>query len=534
MRKARAVATAKDSGAYVTAGCLSASLGYSAPKPSNLPSNLAVVLWLPEEAPKASASLPSRVGHVLPAVQRVLMSTEASPPDAIFLIDCTPLVPVGQSARAIMDKESSAVGADGQLGKSISKPVSRILDRLCAGCRDSSITLVGVDGGAPLALALLQHHKGVGTISRVVLLRPHLSAAVVNALLVKPSTTAPPALDVLYASERDRQRRDAAVRHAFPTGDSRVLDSHVSVGKTLYAALLSRHDFHHLDFAHLEGALVEPEQVDAVGRSVWWNEWSFELNRHTKQPEAVVSDLDPADVARAAVPGSPASVVAAAPAAAPAPTAATAAASGADGQQQWVGALVLRGSRCVLVRSLETPPAWKGLRVPTVALRPGEAAAAGAARAAVELCDIEEAEIVALPHIPPAALYLDGGRGHALIYPFYAAQPPPADADGRIVLENADLTDEEDLYDWYTWPRAVHALKHDARAIDTLRTLACGVAAAVRGGVIASKWGGYFGQEWLAEGSTSSAPLPQPSANAVGKRPAVAAAARRRRRRPTT
>ena len=322
MRKARAVATAKDSGAYVTAGCLSASLGYSSPKPSNLPSKLAVILWLPEEAPKASASLPSRVGHVLPAVQRVLMSTEASPPDAIFLLDCTPLVPAGQSARAIMDKESSAVGADGQLGKSISKPVSRILDRLCAGCRDSSITLVGVDGGAPLALALLQHHKGVGTISRVVLLRPHLSAAVVNALLVKPSTTAPPALDVLYASERDRQRRDAAVRHAFPTGDSRVLDSHVSVGKTLYAALLSRHDFHHLDFAHLEGARIEPEQVDAVGRSVWWNEWSFELNRHTKQPEAVVSDLDPADVARAAVPGSPASVVAAAPAAAPSPTAA--------------------------------------------------------------------------------------------------------------------------------------------------------------------------------------------------------------------
>ena len=165
------------------------------------------------------------------------------------------------------------------------------------------------------------------------------------------------------------------------------------------------------------------------------------------------------------------------------------------------------------------------MRVPTVALRPGEAAAAGAARAAVELCDIEEAEIVAPPHIPPAALYLDGGRGHALIYPFYAAQPPPADADGRIVLENADLTDEEDLYDWYTWPRAVHALKHDARAIDTLRTLACGVAAAVRGGVIASKWGGYFGQELLAEGSTSSAPLPLPSANAVGKRPAAAAAA---------
>ena len=80
MRKARAVATAKDSGAYVTAGCLSASLGYSAPKPSNLPSNLAVVLWLPEEASKA-------VGVALtgsPSVARSMMNTVLEKKLAVF------------------------------------------------------------------------------------------------------------------------------------------------------------------------------------------------------------------------------------------------------------------------------------------------------------------------------------------------------------------------------------------------------------------------------------------------------------------
>ena len=88
---------------------------------------------------------------------------EAPPPGAVFIVDCTPLVPAGSSARAIMDKEVSDATADSHLGKQISKPVSRILDRLCAGYR-GRMTLVGVDGGAPLALCLLQHGTKSGTV----------------------------------------------------------------------------------------------------------------------------------------------------------------------------------------------------------------------------------------------------------------------------------------------------------------------------------------------------------------------------------
>ena len=202
MRKARQVASAKAAGAYSTAGCLSATLGYSPLKPTQLPDHIAVVLWLPEAASKPG-TLPARVGKTLPAVQRVLMSTDeaASPPGAVFIVDCTPLVPAGGSGQAIMDKEVGEATADGHLSKQISKPVGRILDRLCVGYR-GCVTLVGVESGAPLALTLLEHGtKSGATVERVVLLQPHLSAAAVNALLVK-QMPAPPVLDVLYESAR--------------------------------------------------------------------------------------------------------------------------------------------------------------------------------------------------------------------------------------------------------------------------------------------------------------------------------------------
>jgi hypothetical protein len=55
----------------------------------------------------------------------------------------------------------------------------------------------------------------------------------------------------------------------------------------------------------------------------------------------------------------------------------------------------------------------------------------------------QDTELVRLPAVPPAALHLSE-REHALVYPLYAGQPPPAGTP----LEDADLTDEEDTYDW--------------------------------------------------------------------------------------
>ena len=315
MRKAREVASAKAAGEYATAGCLSATLGHANPKKTSQLPDIVIVLWLPE--PATTRTLPARLGTILPAIQRVLLeSSDPASADAtvpgVFVVDCSLLLPAGCSARDIMDKELSDAGADGHLGKQVTKPVSRVLDRLCSGYR-GSITLVGVQESAPLALCLLEHGavKWGPAVKRIALLKPHLSAAAVNALLVKPAQ-AQAALDVLYQTARDCQRRDAPLRHAYPDGASRVLDSHVTVGGALHAALCPHSSADqgaalrgyiceaYMDMACLRdksqtrpsGALsllLDPDEIDSCGRAVWWSEWSFEINTRTKQPQTVVS-----------------------------------------------------------------------------------------------------------------------------------------------------------------------------------------------------------------------------------------------------
>ena len=88
-------------------------------------------------------------------------------------------------------------------GKQLGKPVGRMLDKLLCAHR-GSMTLVGIEGGASLALGLLkapptEHGLKDGTVDRLILLRPTLSAAVVNMQLTKASQS-PPSLDVFYES----------------------------------------------------------------------------------------------------------------------------------------------------------------------------------------------------------------------------------------------------------------------------------------------------------------------------------------------
>ena len=105
-----------------------------------------------------------------------------------------------------------------------------------------------------------------------------------------------------------------------------------------------------------------------------------------------------------------------------------------------VGALVLRGNRCVLVRSLASPPLWSGMRLPYVELDTDESAVDGALRAVSEHCDIDgPSELELLPHVPPAVLYLEGGL-RVLVYAFNAVQPPPRGQHAKsATFEAAEL-----------------------------------------------------------------------------------------------
>ena len=515
-RKAKEVARAKSTGTYAVPRCLVASLGYSQLKPQELPSDIAIVLSLSEaDGERPSRTLQEQLGQLLPAVQRVLMCTEASPPEAIFLVDCTPLIPTGTSPRSVLDAEGMA---NGPLGKQLGKPVGRLLEKMLAGYH-GRVTLVTFGGGAQLALRMLQaaqndHGFKEGAVDRLVLLHPRLSATAVNNLLAKPSKTQM-VVDIYYESAAALEKRDAMVRHAYDRGTSRILApdepsrAH-TVGCGLYVSLLSNRKGLREggSEADMYCTQIDPEEADTVGKSVFWSELTFEMSRATKMHTAVLVDLDPYEIAQAVLGAS--APPARSPRAHPMPSKPstprtpplTTSASGAPCEgsptvASLVGALVLRGNRCVLVRSLAAPPEWPGMRLPYVELAAGESSLDGAVRAASEYCDIDgPAELEVLPHIPPAVLYLEGRhseRRYVLVHVFYARQPPP---DGP--LEDADLTDEDDLYDWYTWPRAVHVLRKDPHVLSTLRTMACALAAAHQGGHLPSKFGGVFGQEFLA------------------------------------
>lgn len=160
----------------------------------------------------------------------------------------------------------------------------------------------------------------------------------------------------------------------------------------------------------------------------------------------------------------------------------------ATGQERLVGGLILRGHRCILARSLEKE--WEGLRIPWVAANRGETPAATAMRAVSELCEIDEEEIFLLQGVPPVALAVPG-LPTILVHVLYARHAPPEGS-------TPDKEDPEDIYDWFTFPRAMEALAEDPYARASLATLACALAVGSAAGTVPDQWGGIFGQEWSA------------------------------------
>ena len=158
--------------------------------------------------------------------------------------------------------------------------------------------------------------------------------------------------------------------------------------------------------------------------------------------------------------------------------------------EKHVGALVLRGNRCVLVRSLKAK--WKGMRFPSVIPNTTESVSEAAIRAVVEHTGVDKTEARAIDMISPITVYAPHGDKIVMkLVVLYATEPPPPGA-----LEDADMEDDESPYDWYTYPNAINRL--DERSVAALRSLASVLSEAATVGVLPCKWGGVFGQELLA------------------------------------
>ena len=209
--------------------------------------------------------------------------------------------------------------------------------------------------------------------------------------------------------------------------------------------------------------------------------------------------------------------------------------------------LLLRGNRCVLYRSMES--ARPHMRVPFVihdeeeatggAAGGGGGAASGGAAAPTgrrrgrliamreisDLCEIDaEEEVVPLLAIPPVTIFKPCGEPVVLIlHALYAVNPPPSSTSDDGLLAEDPEWDEDYTYDWYTFPRAIAALKEcgDQATIVALQSLAYALKGAAMAGVLPMKWGGVFGQEFAGgadgEDAASSPPCEEEECHAKAK-----------------
>ena len=165
-------------------------------------------------------------------------------------------------------------------------------------------------------------------------------------------------------------------------------------------------------------------------------------------------------------------------------------------KERLYGCLIVRGNRCVLARSLTGE--WPGLRIPHGPKLEGETASQAALRVTSNMIEVEESEFKIINALAPAMYYLPiiSGASSAIplavnvvtVFVAQATSPPPPGP-----LEDADVEDDSDLYDWYTFPRAMARVSPAER--DVLCVLALALAGAARVGLVQPRWGGVFGQE---------------------------------------
>ena len=346
------------------------------------------------------------------------------------------------------------------------KGISRLLVRVFKRLQLQNVILAA--NGALSALALILHNllqeSDPEMIAGLRLIRPNLPGRFINVHLAGASPKKDHAETPLYLIVDDENNnRVEMLRHFFPRLS-------VSVGDQSNSGILGI----------CERSTYDPNYCNSTGKTLFLSTLAVEMNRHTKQYERNCDDITSSltEVDRntntpdESALGNPLNV-------------------DWDACEKHIGALVLRGNRCVLVRS---PNKWSGMRIPSVAPNDGETPIETAIRAVVELVEVEASEVRELKHVPPVTIFGPNGMPHLVqLYALYATEPPP---DGP--LEDADIEDEEDSnYDWYTFPNALNRL--DEASIAALRTMAFNLVQGANVGLVPNRYGGIFGQEFVSQ-----------------------------------
>ena len=405
----------------------------------------------------------------------------------------------GESLKDLIRKEVESREPTRGFGKTL----VRLFQRM-----DLRNVVLAAEGELCAVLLKLHDALGPGVASDVWLLHPVLPAGFVNGHLVPmgererrglatttkkksrgnnggdDSEQRPVRVHLVFQDDASRDKRSDVIRHVFPAGTNEVIPR--IDGRGVFLSVFGD-DGGGCGSSPPPGSgggdppelEYDPDRFDSAGRSLFLSRMKVEMNAHTKQYERKCEDVTTellrveveAIVDEGGIGGSnPSDVV------------------DWDNCERHVGGLVLRGNRCVLVRSLAGE--WSGMRFPSVRPRPGESPLSAATRAVVEHTGVEESEFVPVGGmVPPATVYGPAGRRIVVqLVPLYATSPPP---DGP--LEDADIEDDETEYDWYTLPNALGRL--DRRSGAALMSLSLALVEAANVGALECKWGGVFGQE---------------------------------------
>ena len=369
------------------------------------------------------------------------------------------------------------------------KGISRLLVRMFKRLQLQNIVLAANGDLCPLALILhnLLQESDPEMISGLRLVHPNLPGRFINVHLAGASPKKDRAEVPLHlVVDDENNNRVEMLRHFFPRLSVSASDQTRTLG---ILGIRNRSTY-------------DPSYCNSTGKTLFLSTLAVEMNRHTKQYERICDDITSSltkvieDKSAESTLGSPLEV-------------------DWDTCKKHIGALVLRGNRCVLVRS---PNKWSGMRIPSVVPNDGETPIETAIRAVVELVEVEASEVRELKHVPPVAIYGPNGLPHLVqLHALYATEPPP---DGP--LEDADIEDEEDSnYDWYTFPNALNRL--DDASIAALRTMAFHLVQGANVGLVPNRYGGIFGQEFITQHQLCGPDLSSSSSSTSRETPLITA-----------
>ena len=467
-----------------------ATKGYRAYKPPAKGYLHDALVILEHQCPNRVNPMRSRAG----LVQELLFNEIGTKPEfsTILVVDMTALLKLRDEDEPDMD----IIGEEAvqiQFGKRMEKPVIRFLERIYL--RDATIVARGeccqfaIKLMSPVASRALKSEN----IKRIVMLHPALSPAFINKQLGSRAAAKLKAVElhVAYPSDKERKRRDRILRHYCPKGKSMTWEPEIEQNSVVLLTMLESSeeekptDTESTTSAASSPPEYDPERYDHLGQSLFFAEVRIVMDPVSKRDIQVSEDVtlelnEPEESEDEADPLGETNVDIAS-------------------CTQEVGGLVLRGNRCILCKSLTDE--WTGMRVPS--LPPDdedeETPLACAARAVSELCEIDaEEDVVPLPHIQPVNIFMPGGEPVVIsLHVFYAVNAPPEGPVAEGLLA-ADEWDDDYTYDWYTFTRAVTALRErgDEATVVALQALAFALKGAASAGVLPVKWGGVFGQEF--------------------------------------